>query len=151
MISFKSNRIVATLTMAFIFLLALPAKADTDDFSDQELQSFADAVVEVMAIQQQGQGEMIEVIEEKEMTVERFNEINMQAQQVELEEIELEDGEMEVFLELLAKIEEIQIGLEEVLIESIEENGLTIEKYEEIMTAYQQDPELQQRVQQLLQ
>ncbi len=145
------NRMVTALTMVFVFLFALPAKADTDEFSNEELQNFADAVVEVMAIQQQGQAEMIGIIEEEDMTVQRFNEINMQAQQLPLEDIEADEAEMEVFLDLLEKIESIQVELEEVLIEAIEEKDITLERYEEIMTAYQQSPELQQRIQQMLQ
>ncbi len=41
--------------------------------------------------------------------------------------------------------------MEQVITEAIEDQNLTLDEYEAILAAYQQDPELQQRVQQLLQ
>ncbi len=147
---FKKNHIITTLFLAFVFLFALPLKANPGGFSDEELQSFANAVVQVIAIQQQGQAQMMEVIEDHDMTVQRFNEINMQAQEMPIEEIEMTEEELEVYLKLIEEIEKIQIDLEDVLIKTIEDEDITIEKYEEIMTEYQQNPELQQRIQELM-
>ncbi len=93
---------------------------------------------------------MIEKIEEEDMTVQRFNEINMQAQEMPIEQVDMTEKEAESYIVLLEEIEQIQIGLEDVLIGTIEDAGITIEKYEEIMTEYQQNPELQQRVQELM-
>jgi len=147
---FKKNHVVAAIALSFIFMASIPVKANPGGFSDEMLQNFANAVVQVISIQQQGQNEMIEAIEETDMTVQRFNEINMQAQQMPLEDIEASEEELENFQKANEAVEEVQIELEEILIGTIEEEGLSIEKYEEIMAEYQQNPELQQRVQELM-
>ena len=147
----KKNQVFSILALAFIVLFSTPLKANPGGFSDEELEKFAGAVMQVMTIQQQGQAEMIEIIEDHGMTVERFNEIMMQTQEMPLEQVEATEEEKETYLEVIEKIDEIQIGLEAELIEAIEEEGLDIEKYEEIMQEYQQNPELQQLIQQMLQ
>ncbi len=148
----KKNQItlVSSLTLSIVLFFSLPVKGIADDFSDSELEGFANAVVQIMSIQQQGQQQMMGKIEEADMTVERFNEITIQVQEMGVDQVEMAEEEAEVFIMLSEEIEQIQIDLEEIMIGAIEEEGITIEKYEEIMTAYQQNPELQQRVQQLL-
>jgi len=147
---FKKNHVFAAIALAFVFLAATPVKANPGGFSDDELQQFANAVVQVISIQQEGQTEMIAAIEEHDMTVQRFNEINMQAQQMPLEDVEATEEELENFEKASATVEEVQIELEDVLIGTIEEEGLSLEKYEEIMAEYQQNPELQQRIQEMM-
>ncbi len=147
---FKKSQVFSAIALAFVFLAATPVKANPGGFSDEALQQFANAVVQVISIQQQGQNEMIEAIEEHDMNVQRFNEINMQAQQMPLEDVEATDEEIENFQKANEAVEQVQIELEDVLIGTIEEEGLSIDKYEEIMAEYQQNPELQQRVQELM-
>jgi len=145
----KKSYFSALLIAAFI-LFAAPLKGNPGGFSDEELQSFANAVTQVITIQQQGQMQMIEQIEEHDMTVERFNELYMQTQQMPADDMDIEDDEMKSFIEIVDGIENIQMELESVLINTIEEEGLSIEQYEKIMQEYQQNPELQQRVQQMM-
>ncbi len=147
----KKSQVFSILALAFIVLFSTPLKANPGGFSDEELEKFANAILQVMTIQQEGQAEMIEIIEDHGMTVERFNEIMMQAQEMPLEQVEATEEEKEVYLEVIEQIDEIQIELEEELVEVIEDEGLSIEKYEEIMQEYQQNPELQQLIQQMLQ
>ncbi len=147
----KKSQVFSILALAFIVLFSTPLKANPGGFSDEELEKFANAILQVMTIQHEGQAEMIEIIEDHGMTVERFNEIMMQAQEMPLEQVEATEEEKEVYLEVIEQIDEIQIELEEELVEVIEEEGLSIEKYEEIMQEYQQNPELQQLIQQMLQ
>ncbi len=148
---FKKNHVLTSLTLVFLFVASMTVTANPGGFSDEKLEKFANAVTQVINLQQQGQTEMIEAIEENGLTVERFNEINMQAQQMPLEDIEASEEEMENFQLANQAVERVQMQLEEVLIGTIEEEGLTIEKYEEIMGEYQQNPELQQRIQELMQ
>ncbi len=147
---FSKKNYFTTFMIALLVLFAAPLKANPGGFSDDELKSFANAFVQVMSIQQQGQMQMIEQIEEHDMTVQRFNEIYMQSMEMPMEEIEMAPEEAESFLAVSEEIEKIQVELEVELISTIEEEDLTIEKYEEIITEYQQNPELQQRIQQLM-
>lgn len=148
---FKKNHMITSISLALLFFFAIPLKANPGGFSDEELESFASAVSQVITIQQEGQTQMMEKIEENDLTVQRFNEINMQAQQMPLEEVEATEEEIESFMSASEELETIQMGLEQMLIGAIEDEGITIEKYEEIMAEYQQNPELQQRIQELMQ
>ncbi|MFO7873464.1 MAG: DUF4168 domain-containing protein [Bacteroidales bacterium] len=147
----KKKNVLSALSFMLVMLLSVTIQAQETEFSDEELEQFADAVTEVMTIQQEGQTEMMTKIEEHDMDVQRFNEINMQAQEMPLDEIEATEEELESFQMINQEIEQIQIELEAELIETIEEQGLSLEKYEAIMGQYQQDPELQQRIQELMQ
>ena len=147
---FFKKHFAATFTLGLIFLLSGTTKANPGGFTDRELQGFANAVVQVISIQQQGQTLMISAIEEEDMTVQRFNEIMIQTQEVALEDIGLSQEEMDQYLKVAGEIEKIQIDLETVLIETIEEEGLSLDKYEEIMTEYQQNEALQQRIHELV-
>ncbi len=147
---FSKKNYFATILIAIFALFVTPLKGNPGGFSDDELKSFANAIVQVMSVQQQGQMQMIEHIEEQDMSVQRFNELYMQAQQMPLDDIDAEGEEMESFLEITEEIEQVQMELETILVNLIEEEGLSVEKYEHIMTEYQQNPELQQRIQQLM-
>lgn len=147
---FSKKSYLSTLLIAAFVLLAAPLKGNPGGFSDDELKNFANAITQVISIQQQGQMQMIEQIEEHDMSVERFNELYMQAQQMPVDDLEVEGEEKESFLEIVDEIENIQMQLESVLVSTIEEEGLSIEKYESIMAEYQQNPELQQRIQQMM-
>lgn len=147
---FQKKSYLSVLTSALLVFFAASLHANSGDFSDEELEGFANAVTQVMNIQQQGQMQMIEQIEGHDMTVERFNAMYMQMQQAGIDEVEGTDEEKESFVKVTEEIESIQMELETVIVSTIEEEGLSIEKYEEIMMAYQQDPELQQRIQMLM-
>ncbi len=147
----KKKNYFSVFVVALLVLFSASLKANPGGFSDDELKGFANAVVQVMSIQQQGQMEMIEQIEEHEMTVQRFNEMYMQLQELPIDQIEGSEDEKKSFLEVTEEIESIQMNLETIIITTIEDEGLSIEKYEEIMGVYQQSPELQQKIQELMQ
>ncbi len=146
----KKEKVYSMMAFLLMVLFAGPLTAGSDDFSDDELKKFANSIMQVMTIQQQGQAQMVAQIEDVGLTIERFNELMTQAQELPLEEIVNSEEELEKFLKANERLEAIQVEMEEVLIASIEGEGLTLEKYEEIVTAYQQSPELQQRVMELL-
>ncbi len=147
---FKKNQLLATLSVALMFLFTMPVQASAGDFTDDELRNFANAYVQLMSISQQGQQQMIQEIENHDMTVMRFNEITMQAQEMPVEEIEMTEEEAEAFAKLSQVIEEIQMEQEDIFEEAIEAEGLSPERFDVIMREFQQDPELQQRVQELM-
>ncbi len=144
----KKKTVLSVFIFSLLVVFAFNAKANPGGFTDEEIKGFANAITKVMSIQQQSQMQMIEIIEEHDMDVQRFNLLYMQMQQMPLDEIDGTDKEKEDMEEIVEEIEKIQAELESVLISSIEDEGLSIAKYEEIMTAYQQNPELQQRIQQ---
>ena len=119
------------------------------DFDDEELEGFAEIAQEVQMVQQQHQQEINNAIEEEGISVERFNEMFQAMQNPEVA-LEATPEEEEAFDEAMAKVYEAEEALEEKVAETVEEGGLTMEEYNEIMTAYQQDPEIQERINELL-
>ena len=58
---------------------------------------------------------------------------------------------MEKFESAFEQIQEIEEEMEADLTEAIEDEGMDMDRFQEINMAVQQDPELQQRVQQMIQ
>lgn len=124
------------------------AEAEGNGFTDEELELFVEAVQQIMPLDQISRMQMMGELEDQDISVEKFNEIN-QAIQTGVEPDATQD-EMDAFNIAMDNIEEIQVEFEEILKETIEETGLSFERYEEIIMAYEEDPELQERIHQLL-
>jgi hypothetical protein len=121
-----------------------------EDFSDEELRSFVRANAKAMEVQQEIQQDMMQVIEEEDISMQKFNEMAEAQQQQNLDQVEATPEEKEAFNNAAAQIMELQAEAETQLREAIEEE-LSIEKFQAIMQAYQQDPALQARVNQIAQ
>lgn len=143
-----------------VFLLAVPLTAAwaqepaqqqqpsvemREDFSDNELKSFVRANEKVTVIQMEAEQKMIKAIEDEGLSVERFNQILEQqrdpsrASEASAEELQSFNNAAQVILEENTRIEKEMTS-------SIEEQGIDIETYKQIMIAYQQSPEVQGRV-----
>lgn len=116
-----------------------------EDFSDNELKSFVKANEKVTVIQMEAEQKMIKAIEGEGLTVERFNQILEQqrdpsrASETSVEELQSFNNAAQVILEENTRIEKEMTS-------SIEEEGIDIETYKQIMVAYQQNPDVQSRV-----
>jgi hypothetical protein len=117
-------------------------------YSDEELKSFLRAAHEVLPLQQESQVKMIEEIERKDFSLERFNVILESHSRGE--EIDTSEEEMESFSETLDSIQEIQLDYENKIIGAIENEGLSTDDYQIIISDYQRDPELEMRVNALM-
>ncbi len=152
---------VGMITIAFAFF-AVPAEAQFEqpqpdaqpqiDVSDDELQSFVDASMSAQAVQAESQQEMVAVVDEEGIDVQTYNDI-MQAQQMgqSTEELDVSADDMEKFESAFEQIQEIEQEMEAELTGAIEGEGMDMDRFQEINMAVQQDPELQQRVQQMIQ
>ena len=125
--------------------------AEPVEVSDEELQEWVDVFVGVQEINQQIQMQLPPIIEEAGLSIEKFQEI-MQAEEMgqAREDIDASESEMASYDEAMDEIMEIQEGAEEEMIEHIEGEGMELERYEQIMMALNQDPELAQRAEELL-
>lgn len=121
----------------------------SDDLSDEELMAFVESANEVMEIHEEAEEKMIQTIEESELDIETFNKILQarQAEQVPEADPEQVEAFQKVFPEVLNEQQKVNAKIEA----SLQEKGLDIATYENIMIAYQQDPQVQQRVNELIQ
>lgn len=122
------------------------------DVADDELQVFVDASMKAQQIQTESQMEMIAIVEEEGLEVETYNEI-LQGMQMgqEPEDLEVSSSEVAKFENASEQIGEIEQQMEQELITAIEDEGMDLDRYQEIFTAIQADPELQQKMQQMIQ
>ncbi len=143
------------MVMSFLFIslagaqqLPMQQPAEAPEYTDTELLVFINAAQKIMPLQQESQMKMIEKIEEEDMTVEKFNEI--------LESFSngqnggVQQTEMESFNNAMEGIQDIQAEYEDLMAEVIIDEGMSAAKYEEIVSNYQRDPELQMRINILL-
>lgn len=120
------------------------------DVSDADLEKFANAFKEIQAINQTSQQEMMAVIQEEGMEVQRFNEI-FQAEQNPQQEADYKADEKKKFDNISQEIETIQKDSEQKMIGKIKDEGLSVNRYQEIMMAIQNDPKMQGKLQEHLQ
>ncbi len=126
----------------------LPTSAEV---SDEEIEKVASAINELGPIQVEAQEKMAEAVEEEDITFERFQQMMMAMQNPQMaDQVNITDEEMAKLQTLQPTLMEIQSDTDEKMIEKIEDNGLSIERYQNIVMAAQQDEDLRARVEALL-
>jgi hypothetical protein len=158
MIKSKNNSF-CTLLISFILLTGLLTSTrvlaqqpemmqQQAEYTDTELIAFVNAANKVLPLQQESQMKMIGEIEEENLTIDQFNDIMKSYSNGE--DIDASAEEIESFNNALEGIQNIQIEYNEIIVETITTEGIAPAKFEEIMTNYQQDPQLQSRVNEIL-
>lgn len=157
----KSQFIAAGMIVAIFAFFSMPVQAQFQmppqeapqiEVSDEELELFIDASMNAQTVQMQSQQEMIAIVDEEGIEVNTYNEI-MQAQQMgqPLEDIGVTESDIEKFERAQEQIQVVEERMERDLAQAVEEEGMEMERFQEINMAIQQDPELQQRAQQMIQ
>ena len=139
--------------LLFTLISGMGAFAQTEqkeEISDQELKQFASALQQIQVINQQAQQAMVKAVEEKGLEVERYNEIQ-QAQQDLNQEAEATEKELKQYETATQELEKIQVQIQQQMQAKIVEEGLTVNRYQEIAAVIQNDPELHQKLQEYLQ
>ncbi|WPP50363.1 DUF4168 domain-containing protein [Catalinimonas niigatensis] len=129
--------------------LQMEQSPQASNISEEELEKFVDIDMQLQPMQQQAQQEMIAKVEEKGMAVEKFQEIAQSQQQGDSTAFSSE--ELQNFNEINEDLSEIDSQLREEVQTKIEEEGVSIERYQEIAMAVNQDPSLQQKLQEIYQ
>jgi hypothetical protein len=130
-------------------MLPAPVQETTPSVSDKELEKFANIYLEVQAESQKMQEEAVEIIQTEGMELERFNEIS-KAKNDPNKDIQKSGKEEEQIASISVKIQEIQTEFQALITEKIQIEGLTIQRYQEVYAAVQQDQELQQKLGQMI-
>ena len=120
------------------------------EVSDSELTKFAQVFQQIRVVNQQAQQEMIQVVQEEDFELKRFNEIH-QAQMNPQKEIEMTEKEEEKYELVVAELQNIQPKFQEKIENVISESELSMERYQQLAMALRSDAELQQRLQAMMQ
>ncbi|MEX0684755.1 MAG: DUF4168 domain-containing protein [Balneolales bacterium] len=125
------------------------------ELDDQELDVFIEGLVKAQEVQNESQMKMIEKVEDDGLGVDKFNEIHqamgMAMQTGEEPEIEATPEEMASYEALSEEIEQISMEADEEITIAIEEEGMEMPRFQEILAAVQTDPQLQQQIQEKMQ
>lgn len=143
---------ILLFSLSVLSLSAQPMKSDANGgsqdmpYSETEINQFIEVVKEMIPVQQEAQQQMISEVENQGIKVDRFNEIASVYQEGKAEEADVSKEELKVFETASAKVTELQQQLDTQIKTLIESSGLGLEKYQEIMMAYQQNPQLKQLI-----
>lgn len=144
-----SKRIKSLLIM-FVMMGSVVSFAQTtkaaDDVSDQELNQFVQSYKDVQAANNEAQQDMMKMIEDEGLDVQRFQTIQ-QASTDPAKEVDATKKEMAAHKKITNKIQAMQPELEKKMQGIIEDDGLTMDRYQAIAMAIQKDQTLQQKVQ----
>ena len=119
------------------------------EVSDSELSEFAKVFQQMRMLNQQAQQEMIEVVQDSDIELERFNEIhqgNMDPEK-DVKTTAIEDKKYEV---VVTKLESIQPEFQDKMKSLIDKSSLSIERYQQLAMALQSNASLQKRFQEMM-
>ena len=129
-----------------------PAKqGQQQNFTEAELKQFAEANSRLMGIQQEGEKTMMGILQEEKLSVDKFNQMAQAHQQQKLTEVDATPEEMAAFNKAAQRMMELQPKMQKDVEAAIQKDGMSLDKYEQIMIAYRQDPALQERVNSMMQ
>jgi len=126
-----------------------PAPATT--FTPEEIEQFATVIPELQTIQESAQANVMTVVETSGLSAERFNQIaQAQTSPEATGQVEISSEEQAAFETAIAEIQQIEQGFLAQRDELLQSQGLTVERYQAILAAVQQDPALLQQVEEML-
>lgn len=120
------------------------------DYSEAELQQFTKAAEAVNQISQEADAKMVKAIEDAGMDLDTFNKMAAAQQNPNAEAPAAGDAEMQKFQKASSELQQIQTEMQPKMVSAIEDSGMDVTKYQEVMMAYQQSPELQAKVKELM-
>lgn len=125
----------------------MPDLPASEDVSDDEIERLVNTINDLEPIQLETQSKIEDAVEAEDISFERFQQMMMAMQNPQMaDQMDITDEEMEKIQTLQPTLMEIQGEAEQEMISKIEENGLTMERYRNIIMGAQQDPELMARV-----
>ncbi|RIJ34069.1 DUF4168 domain-containing protein [Pontibacter oryzae] len=119
-------------------------------FSNQDLKNFLEANTKATEIQKESRTALVAAIEEQDLSVDRFNELAKAHRQKKLEEVAENPEEISAFSSAAQTIVQLQPETRQKVKEAIEEEGLTMEEYNNILKAYKEDPAVQTQIRKVM-
>lgn len=144
----KLTSLFLSILLSSTFIVAQTPKQT--DVSDDDLKTFAAAFKQVQAVDQQAQQDMVKAVQDEGLSVQRYNELLQNEENPEQNASPTED-EKQQFKNVNIQIDGIQMKAQQSMQKKIQDEGLTVERYQEIAFAIQNSTELQEKLQQYMQ
>lgn len=116
-----------------------------EDFSQNELESFVKVNEKILRIQEESEQKMLQAIETEGMSLERFTEI-LESQRNPERETNASEAELASFNKAAQFIINESQKTQMQLVATLEEEGIDVNTYHDILYAYQQSPNVQDRI-----
>lgn len=127
-------------------------QAQPDSITDEELEKFAVVTNELQQIQQESQQEVETMLSDKEMDMQRFQQIMMSRQNPQMSDsVEITDEEEEIMAEIEPRLQEMQQESREEMMGAMQENELEPQRFQAISQALQSDPDVMNRFKEIAQ
>lgn len=122
---------------------------EAQQVSDEEMKQFTSSIQQVEIVNQEAQIEMAEAVQKEGLEVQRYNEMQ-QAVQDPNQEIDATDEELQKYETATQELAEIHTRSQQKMQDKIIEEGLTVNRYQEIASIIRGDLELQQQLREYL-
>ncbi len=122
--------------------------SQSKEITDAELKKFAQAYQGIQLANQEAQKEMIAAVEEQDLDVGTFNKIHQA--KLDNQDIYASKEDIQKHKRAVEKIEKMQPEIQANIEDVINSEGLTVDRYQEIAQAIQNDQKLQQRFQKVI-
>ena len=121
-----------------------------EEISQEDLQKFAQAMEQLQTIRQEFEAEMVQAVESEGLTKERFIEISQTQSNPEAQPTsEVTEAEQQSFEKAIMQLRDLQQAAQTQMKEAVQAEGLDVPRFNQILAAIQQNPELQQQIQQM--
>ncbi|HSJ66392.1 MAG TPA: DUF4168 domain-containing protein [Anditalea sp.] len=152
------SKLIKIFSLSFIFTLSLAIGVSaqqlpqqqqqpvTEDFSDEEIEKFVKINQEIMPLQEEMQGRMMETIEETGLEVDRFNQLAQAMQQGNIKDVSDDPQEIAKFNEAGQKVMEMNQEMGAEYQKRMTAHQMDPERFQQIMMAYQQSENVRNKV-----
>ena len=153
----KISKIFSLTAILYAFALAvkaqeIPVPAEVnEDFSEEDYAKFVKINKELIPIQQEAEGEMVKAIADKDLDVDRFQELAQAQQSGNITAVTDNPEEIAKFNEAGQKVLEVQQKAQEDIKKKIGENQMELQKFQEISIAYNQSGKVRNKIDELFQ
>lgn len=135
---------------AFAQVQSQPPAINSDDITDEELKMVVNIADSATHIQEEANLKMKKIVESEGMKFERFQEIVMAQQNPQLAaRVEITDDEQTLLEKVQGNLMLVNDEAQQKYIATIENEGLTVEKFQQIAMAIQSDTEVARRFEEI--
>ncbi len=124
---------------------------NSPSFEDSELQKFAQVMKKIQTVQTESNQKIESAFSESSMSKQRFNTLYKARKSGSQQKAEDESSaETKEFNKLAKQIQTIQQNSQKQMVETVRNNDMTVQKFNQIVKAMRSNPELGQRIQQMM-
>ncbi|WP_186753837.1 DUF4168 domain-containing protein [Echinicola salinicaeni] len=152
----KINLLSIASVFAFMFFALqgtafAQGAAVENDFTDEDYEKFVAINVAIIPVQQELQGKMVKAIQDEGLDINRFQELARAQQSGNIKDASDDPAELAKFNQAGQKVMEMQKGVQAKVQEMIQEEELSVQTFQRMSMAYNQDQKVKKKIDTLMQ